>query len=220
MCTFLVTACGGDTLSSMKGFEPNVSPVITSFTNDIPGGTELVPGLQFNLSVEAYDVEGELLEYSFSSDSATFRNLVETDTGCTTECYIRPDCSGTETIVLTVKATDETGGESTLSMDVGDGRAAPALAATWPADRSLGIGETQSVTISADCSGFYQVSTLSYFDGVNVDTYTYSSPGADVTATVGRGSSTLDLTVSSDVYIIFRDRFGRVATSSVFFTVE
>ncbi len=215
-------ACEGDTLSSMKDFEANTHPVITAFTDDIGSTDEIYPGFQFNLEVQAHDVEGESLEYEFKSDSATFRNIVVTETGATVECFIRPGCTSSSSIVLTVVVRDEKGAESEKSIDVGDGRSSPSISVTWPSDTNLST--TRSVDISADCSGYYQVTTLSYFADSGVDLYDYSfnyaSPPTH-TRTVGTGSADLDLTVSGTytVYIVFKDLFGREVSKSAEFTV-
>jgi|GEM_PF-4130885 len=224
--TLIITlvSCEGETLSSMKDFESNEKPVITSFTHDIAEGTELERGMQFNLTVLANDPDGTYLDYEFTSESASFRNLTLTDTGCTVECFISPDCSSSESVILTVTASDIKGAETEISMDIGDGNAEPTLTVNWPAVKTVKSGVKRDVIIKSNYSGYYQVSTKSTFDSENVNSYSYTkkSDGTypEVTETVGTGDSTLNLSLSSTVYVIFRDRLGREVSTSAYFTVS
>ncbi len=116
------TGCGDDLISGVKDFVPTIAPEITSFTTDI-AAKERLPNMQVNLTVEAHDDDNDEIQYGFSSAYGTFRKLESTATGCTIQFFISSTCPSSQSIPITVTASDARNGSASMTIDIGDGRA-------------------------------------------------------------------------------------------------
>lgn len=222
--------CGEEFLTEMKNFEANASPVITLFTTDIVPGTELYPGMQAVLTVEAHDIEGDAISYGFSSPYGTMRDLLYTAGGCTIEYFIKSTCPTSASIPITVTAIDAKGATSSLTIDIGDGRTGPAVTGTWSGGPVLMSGQTVTVNFSADCTGYYQARVQSppagnaAFD-LELKTFFYNTIGETKTVVFTAISGTDETTNlpavgTYRIYILVRDKFGRQGHISTDVTVE
>jgi hypothetical protein len=211
------TGCGDDLISGVKDFVPNIPPEITSFTTDI-AAKERLPNMLVNLTVEANDRDNDEIEYGFSSAYGTFRKLTSTATGCTIQFFISSTCPSSQSIPITVTASDARNGDTSMTIDIGDGRATPSISSvSWPISITS-VGSTVSFT--PDCSGYYQIRTAASgttslaFDGTN-----YPCLSCDINTPVsitiysgsGSGANYLNLGTAGtySVFIILYDNFKR-----------
>jgi hypothetical protein len=230
------TGCGDDLISGVKDFVPTIAPEITSFTfviDPAAGTNEILPNLQINLTVEAHDDDNDEIQYNFSSAYGTFRKLESTATGCTIQFFISSTCPSSRSIPITVSASDERNGSTSMTIDIGDGRVEPAITASWPAAVTLSSGSTYSLTsFSADCSGFYQFRTATS-DPVSLEfdtslaCYQYTRgdiPTLNIRATSGTDTYNnyyiTTTTGQKKVFILFYDNFKRQAETSAVFTIN
>jgi hypothetical protein len=212
-----LTGCGDDLISGVKDFEPNIPPEITSFTTDI-AAKERLPNMLVNLTVEANDRDNDEIEYGFSSAFGTFRKLESTATGCTIQFFISSTCSSSQSIPITVTASDARNGDTSMTIDIGDGRAAPSISSvSWPGSITAG---GSAISFTPDCSGYYQVRTAATgttslaFDGTNYPCLPcYKDTAVLLTVYSGSGSGANYLNLASggtySVFIILYDNFKR-----------
>jgi hypothetical protein len=232
--------CGDDLISDVKDFVPNKPPEITSFTTDIVAGTEVLPNMPVNLTVEANDRDNDEIEYGFSSAYGTFRKLVSTATGCTIQFFISSTCSSSQSIPITVTASDARNGSASMTIDIGDSRVEPVITASWPASVTLSSSGTYSLTFSVDCSGYYQFRTassdtvtlafdksLACYQYMHTDPLDLLSPFPVLSLNIHADAGTNDsenyyLTTAigeKKVFILFYDNFQRQAEASAVFTI-
>ncbi len=218
---FLFTGCEGELISELKDFEKNTPPQIVSFNSDIAEDEEILPNMQVNLSVEALDEENDNITYTFSSDYGTFRRQQDREGGCNIEFFISSECPTSESIPITVTATDSKGGSSVSILDIGDGRSAPNITVTWP-ETTLTNGQTVNVSFVADSSGFYQTRIgNSEFDQASASHFYNRGETASFIIKAGTGGGVdVELTPSGTytVYIILIDNFQRQVFRSEDFT--
>jgi hypothetical protein len=213
-----LTGCGDGLISDLKDFVPNEPPEITSFTTDIVAGTEILPNMEVNLTVEAHDDDNDEIQYGFSSGNGTFRKLTSTAAGCTIQFFISSTCPTSQSIPITVTASDPRNGSMSMTIDIGDGRAAPSITnVSWPGSIIAG---GSSISFTPDCSGYYQVRTAASgttslaFDGTN-----YPCLACDINTPVsitvysgsGSGANYLNLGTAGtySIFIILYDNFKR-----------
>ncbi len=154
------SACGDSVIETAQNFKPNRVPVIYGITRILPAGiTEdsISNNMTIGITVTAGDPEGKPLEYSFSSESGIFGNIVKTDTGCTAELYTR-NIQGGGKVYITVTATDDRKASDTWgNFNIGTGRSGPKVSViTDPKDYMKPSSDTEFV-FSAASEGYYQI---------------------------------------------------------------
>ncbi|TAL31035.1 MAG: hypothetical protein EPN93_18605 [Spirochaetes bacterium] len=222
--------CGESYIADMKSFEKNESPVIDTFTSNIdPLAVEIYPGMEMLLTVKAHDIEGDPITYAFKSAQGTMRNLVHTADGCTVDYFIKSTCGSSDSIPITVIATDDKGASSSRTIDMGDGTTGPVFSSsTWTGSTTLASGGTMSVDFSVDRSGFYQVrfqnslvSTIDFDMSHASFFYTAGDPKTVIFhALTGTDENTnLPAAGTYNVYVLLLDKFNRLSCVSNTVTV-
>mgnify|MGYP001574327069 CR=1 FL=1 len=168
--TIITTGCDNSALKKADEYVPNEVPVITSFTSNVTDRTMLIPAMQITLTVEAHDPEQKPLEYIFTSDTGAFQTQVDSETGSTTTYVVSETLTGGEEVKVTLTVKDEKGAKVTQTLDLGTGKTGPAIASTTPPNRTtLSATSTETLTISADSDGFYQVQLVNPDDPIGSD---------------------------------------------------
>ncbi len=134
--------------------EPNRSPVIISFTSDFSGAPE--PGDVIRITCEASDPNrADTLRYTFSSDSGSFTEQSDTQTGSSVT-FITGEITGGSDVNVNVTVTDPKNASVSQTLDLGRSRLGPVITYEPPLS-TIGADGYTSVTIRSDSSGYYQV---------------------------------------------------------------
>jgi len=226
------SGCGTEFIGDMKSFEHNESPVITSFTSSVdPLVTEIYPGMDMLLTVEAHDIEGDPITYSFESDQGTMRDLKYTADGCTIEYFIKSTCTSSESIPVTVIAEDDKGASSSQTINLGDRKTGPTITLeSWSFDTDpLTPTQAQAATVSfhANATGYFQVRIQTPpADLIEFNNKKFFNIRANATETKiiyvaadSEEAPSLTEVGSHKIYVLVIDEFGRQSTISQTMTV-
>ncbi len=113
--------------------------------------------MTIKITVLAEDPEGKALDFSFTSESGIFGNIVNTDTGCTAELYTR-NVIGDGAVYITVTAKDEKKASDTWgNFNVGTGRSGPKVnLSAYPRNYMKPSADTE-IVFSSPNEGYYQI---------------------------------------------------------------
>jgi len=150
---------------------PNVPPVIVSATSNSPGGATLLPNQVIQVTVEGNDPHNDPIVFSYASLVGAFSGQVESvlpngNTQSAVSFYISnsviPGFIGDITITL----SDNRGGVTTQTLNLGTGKQGPAVTATAVLPPFISSTGFSTLSFSADSNGFFQY-TINNITGVN-----------------------------------------------------
>jgi len=138
----ILSSCKENTFEKLKNYQKNKAPVIESFTGS-PTGVALSPGLQFTLTVTAYDPDENEITYEYSAVMGSFANQQDSETGSTVT-YILPASMTAGTIpYVTVKVKDKKNASVSATLKIGEPKSGPLLTQTTALVLTLKYRPTQ-----------------------------------------------------------------------------
>jgi hypothetical protein len=179
-CIFLLPGCGG-AIDDAQNFSPNIPPKIKSMTGGIYPSSlaydpaALVNHMTFDIAVTAEDPENQNLSYTYTSDHGSFAGQSDTPTGSTVK-FVTGSLKAGDNVAVMVTVSDTKRGASVYSLPIGTGKAVPTVTVVTPAPAHIALNDaTRTITVQADCDGFFQVlednsgtASTVHFDGAGM----------------------------------------------------
>jgi len=163
-CSILLLAlsCSDSTIDDAQNFKPDLPPVISNVAvTDTSGGANpevnLVPNMQFKITADVMDPENAEVTCTFASDQGSFAGQETTATGVSV-IFVTGDLTANEPITVTLTAKDPTRNNNSDDeiIPIGTAKPLPHISIS-PTTVTLSSGDTVVVTLTADCTGSFQL---------------------------------------------------------------
>jgi hypothetical protein len=153
-------SCGG-AIESAQDFYPNKPPVIDgtpSFTyvNGSFDADALIDHMTFDVTVAAHDPENGTLTYTYTSGYGSFAGQEDTAAGSAVK-FVTGSLKAGDPVAVTITVSDKKRGATVYTLPIGTGKKVPSETVTSAAPSHLALNASGTVTVTADCDGFFQV---------------------------------------------------------------